>query len=327
MPRKPICYTFSGEKGLTLDDRLAARVAETCGLEHKLVRIAPDFFSDFAMHADRTVYLTDGCFGITGAHEIYLNRRARELAPVRLTGNYGREVLRGVSTFKQVRLSPSLLNPRFPLNPSAGHEVNGGKHPITFAAFSEIPSSLFGSLAAVRSQVSVRTPYLDNDLVALAYQAPHDLRQSTHPASSLIKANKPLLSKIPTDRRQSIEGSGPLAALKRFFCEVTFALDYLNNEGCPHWLSPFDATFNHLTSGLKIVGLHKYLHYRSWFRRELADYVKRIATDARTERSPFWNFGFVNQMASQHSEGHKNYVHEINVVLTLEATERLLLQG
>ena len=107
----PVCYTFSGERGRTLDDRVAGRVAEACGLEHRLLRIGPDFFSDFASHADRTVYITDGCCGVSGAHEIYMNAQARELAPVRLTGNFGSEVFRGVSTFKPIGLSPKLFNP------------------------------------------------------------------------------------------------------------------------------------------------------------------------------------------------------------------------
>ena len=88
MPAKSRFATRFLETGETFDDRLAARVAKACGLEHRLLRIGADFFSDFASHVDRTVYVTDGCFGLTGAHEIYLNRRARQLAPVRLTGNY-----------------------------------------------------------------------------------------------------------------------------------------------------------------------------------------------------------------------------------------------
>ncbi len=96
--RDIVCYTFSGEKGLTLDDRLATQVARACGLEHRLLRIGSDFFSDFAGYVDRTVYITDGCLGVLGAHEIYLNAQAWPLAPVRLTGNFGSEVLRGVST-------------------------------------------------------------------------------------------------------------------------------------------------------------------------------------------------------------------------------------
>ena len=104
-------YTFAGETGITLDDKIAARVAEACGLEHRLLRLQPDFFSNFAAHADKTVFATDGCFGISGAHEIYFNRQARELATTRLTGNYGSEVFRGISTFKPLGLLAELFNP------------------------------------------------------------------------------------------------------------------------------------------------------------------------------------------------------------------------
>src|SRR5205807_3996038 len=41
--QKPICYTFAGQKGDTLDARLAGRVAEVCGLEHQILRLGADF--------------------------------------------------------------------------------------------------------------------------------------------------------------------------------------------------------------------------------------------------------------------------------------------
>jgi asparagine synthase (glutamine-hydrolysing) len=325
---EPVCYTFSGENSQTLDGLIAARVAKTCGLAHRLLRIGPDFFSDFASHADRTVYATDGCFGVLGAHEIYLNKQARYLAPVRLTGNYGSEILRGVSTFKPLALSPNLFNPEFRRSlPSSTRSVaNGNEHPVTFGAFREIPWNLFGSLAAGRSQVTFRTPYLDNKIVALAYQAPGTLRASPLPAVNLVKDNAPSLYNIPTDMGEMGKTRGLACPLRRFYSKATFKLDYLNNEGFPHWLSPLDPLFQGLASSLKIVGLHKYLHYRSWFRRELAGYVKDVLTDTRTQQSPFWNPDFLENMAKDHIRGRKNYVREINAVLTVEAVERLLFR-
>jgi asparagine synthase (glutamine-hydrolysing) len=325
---KTICYTFSGETGCTLDDKLAARVASVCGLEHQLLRISADFFSDFSAHVDRTVYITDGYLGATGAHEIDLNKQARQLALVRLTGNYGSEVLRGVSTFKPLGISPSLMNPQFSgaHNFTAESVAHGSTHPVTFAAFREIPWNLYGRLAASRSQVSFRTPYLDNEIVALSYQAPQNLRTSSLPAWGLIKANNTLLNEIPTDRGRSPNSAALVARLRRFYCEATFKLDYLNNDGWPHWLSPFDPVFRRVTASLKILGLHKYLHYRSWFRREFAEYVKSVVTDARTRRSPLWNSAFLECMAQEHIGGRRNYVSEINAVLTLEAVDRLLFR-
>jgi asparagine synthase (glutamine-hydrolysing) len=324
--RNVVCYTFSGETGETFDDRLAVQVARVCGLEHRLLRIGSNFFSDFASHVDRTVYATDGYFGATGAHEIYLNKQARQLAPIRLTGNYGSEVLRGVSTFKPLKLSHALFNAEFncALHSTTGSLTNGSIHPVTFAAFREIPWNLFGSLAASRSQVVFRTPYLDNEIVALAYQAPERLRNSPVSAWRLVRASSGLLSRIPTDRRPSPDTSQPAAAFRRLLSEATFKLDYLNNEGWPNWLWPFDSVFTRVTSSLKIVGLHKYLHYRRWFRRELADYLKDVVNNARTQQAPFWNRRFLEKMVTEHLEGRHNYVSEINAVLTLEAIERLL---
>jgi asparagine synthase (glutamine-hydrolysing) len=326
--RNVACYTFSGEAGETFDDRIAAQVAKVCGLEHRLLRINSDFFSDFASHVDRTVYVTDGYFGANGAHEIYFNKQAKRLAPVRLTGNYGSEVLRGASTFKPLRLSSALFNPEFKhcLHSAPPLFGNGITHPITFAAFREVPWNLFGSLAAGRSQVAFRTPYLDNDIVALAYQAPEHLRNSPLPAWSLVKANRTALSRLPTDRRPPPDGRFLGSFLRRLFAEATFKLDYLNNEGWPNWLSPFDPIFARVTSNLKIHGLHKYLHYRRWYQLQLADYVQNVISDARNQQGQFWNCDFLRRMASDHIKGHKNYTLEINAVLTLEAVERLLLR-
>jgi len=115
--------------------------------------------------------------------------------------------------------------------------------------------------------------------------------------------------------------------LRRFFSEATFKLDYLHNEGWPNWLSPFESIFGRVASSLKIIGLHKYLHYRSWFRHELADYLRNVVNDSQIRQNQFWNRGFLSRMASEHINGHKNYILEINAVLTLEAVQRLLING
>ena len=325
----PFSYTFAGETGATLDARLAARVAEVCSLQHRILRIGADFFSNFASHVERTVFITDGGCGILGAHEIYLNAQARQLAPVRLTGAFGGEVLRGVSTLKFVGLSSQLLNPEFrrDTNTIAGQFTNGKVHPVSFAAFKEIPWNIFGSVAACRSQVTFRTPYLDNEIVALAFRAPESLRRSPVPALRFVNNNDPALGRIPTDRGDAGKNRGVASILRRFIAEATFKLDYYNSDGLPHLLSPLDPVLRRVSSGLGILELHKYLPYRHWFRRELAAHISEILADAQTRRMPFWNPGFLESMADDHIRGRKNYVREINAVLTLQAVERLLIQN
>jgi asparagine synthase (glutamine-hydrolysing) len=322
---KPACYTFGGESDETLDTQLAARVAETCGLDHQFLRIGPDFFSDFASHADRTVYATDGCFGVLGAHEMYLNRMARELAPVRITGNFGSEVLRSMSTFKPMDLSLGLFSADFNsrVKSAANALSSSGERPVTFAAFKEIPWNLFGSLAAGRSQVVFRTPYLDNEIVSLAFRAPNSVRMTALPAQRFVKRNSAALSKIPTDR--GLIGDRPRGTVRHFLSEAAFKFEYHTNEGLPNWLSTFDPFFKILNSAVGVFGRHKYLHYRRWLRNELAQYLNAAIDRASSRPSPFWNQTFVRQLGKAHISGRGNYLRELNAVLTIEAVERLLL--
>jgi asparagine synthase (glutamine-hydrolysing) len=325
---KPVCYTYSGEKRDTLDALLAARVAEVCGLEHQILRIGPDFFSNFASHVDRTVYVTDGSLGSLGAHEIYLNDQARALSPVRMTGVFGGEILRGVSMFKPLHLARRLVNADLAETVTSctrrwSHE---GEHPITFAAFHEIPELRFALPAASRSQVTFRTPYLDNEIVALAYQAPRSLFKSSLPALRFVKENKPVLGQIPTDRGLTVGNRAFAASFRSFSCEAAIKLDYFYSQGLPRRLSRLDPLFGRVLSGLGISGLHKCLRYRSWFQRELSEYVSGVVTAAQSRQSQFWNSSFLEGMAREHIAGHKNYVYEIDAVITLEAVERLLLR-
>jgi asparagine synthase (glutamine-hydrolysing) len=325
---KPICYTFSGEKRDTLDVRLAVRVAKTCGLEHQILRLGQDFFSDFASHVDRTVYATDGCLGSLGAHEIYFNNQARKLSPVRLTGVFGGEILRGVSMFKPLPVALRLVNSDLgkALTSCAHQWSHNGEHPITFAAFREIPEKRFATPAASRSQTSFRTPYLDNEIVALAYQAPEAVPTSIDFILSLIKTNNPSLSKIPTDMGGMGEANWVSATSRRIFSKAVCKLDYLRNEGLPQRLSRFNSLYTELTSALQIAGLHKYLHYRIWFQRELAAYVDSVLKDVQSHHCRLWNSRFLAHMALDHATGRKNYVREIDAVVTLEAVERLLFR-
>jgi asparagine synthase (glutamine-hydrolysing) len=328
VPRAPVCYTFSGLTEDTLDQRLAARVAAACHLQHHVLRIGPDFLSEYGRHVDRTVYVTDGCCGATGAHEVYLNAQARQLAPVRLTGNFGSEVLRSMSTFKPLPLAADLFDRDFRrfLTSVDTEPPRTNEHPVTFSAFREVPWNLFGTMAAGKSQITFRTPYLDNEIVSLAFRAPAVSRRSSDVALRFVNDNHAALGRIPTDRGYVVDAGGLTHAMRRVFSEVTFKLDYLYQEGLPHRLSQLDSMTGSL-SRLGLLGLHKYLPFRRWFRRELAGHVTDVLTDPRTARLPYWNAAYLGAMAHDHISGRRNYVREINAVLTLEAVDRLLVSG
>lgn len=322
----PVCYTYAGPQGATLDVRLGARVARACGLEHEVVRVGPDFLANYGSYVDRTVYATDGCAGPLGAHELYLSELARALSPIRLTGNYGSEVLRSMSTFKPLGLDERLIAPDFRAVIDRASAPRNGHHPVTEAAFREVPWHLFGTFCASRSQLTPRTPYLDNDIVELAYRAPASARRSPRSALQLVRQSRPELAAIPTDRGLACDDNPVRSLSRRLFCAVTFKLDYLHKEGLPSWLAPLQPLFR-LPESMGLLGLHKFLPYRNWFRRELAGYIGDAVGDAVARRSPYWDAGFLSSVVADHVSGRKNYINEINAILTIEAAERLLVRG
>ena len=91
----------------------------------------------------------------------------------------------------------------------------------------------------------------------------------------------------------------------------------------PHWLSAFDTRLRRLDLRFWQPGLHKYLHYGNWFRKELAGYLGERLTDLTIHQSQLWNRTFLDHVVRDHTDGRKNYLREINAVLTLEAIERL----
>ena len=104
------CYTFGSMFRENQDVRVARRVAAVCNQPHQVITAGPEFLSQFSHYAERAVYLTDGCVDVGRAPDLYLNEKAREIAPVRMTGNYGGEILRGVCAFKAAEPTPGLFS-------------------------------------------------------------------------------------------------------------------------------------------------------------------------------------------------------------------------
>jgi asparagine synthase (glutamine-hydrolysing) len=330
LPERPdniVSYTFAGTTGETLDAQLASRVAAECGVQHSLIRITSAFFSEFASLADRTVYITDGSFGVCGAHEIFLNNRARHLAPIRVTGNFGSEILRAVTTLKPLGLSPDLLDPDVRRSLSSrsltfDHDV----HPVSFSAFYEIPFHLSGVVRAAQSQVGWRTPYLDNDIVALAFRASPRIRHSSAAALQVIRRSHVGLSRIETDA--GLVPASWLSSCARYpWARISFKLDYWYGDGMPDWLVPVDSRLSQIGVRLWTPGLHKYLHYPRWFRKELSSYIRERLTDPTTFHNGLWDRRTLHRLIEDHIAGRRNYLREIDVSLTLGAIDRLLLRA
>ena len=188
-PRTLPCYTFVGPYRECIDGTLARLVAQHCGQTHEVIPVNGKFIEQFPALAEESVYVSDGAMDVTGSAELYVNRLAREIAPVRMTGNYGSEILRSNVAFRPRPLNPSLFNPEFLQLGSAAaatYEKEAEGNRLSFIAFKQVPWHHHSRLSVEQSQLTMRSPYLDNELVALAYQAPEGQEFSTTPALRFV---------------------------------------------------------------------------------------------------------------------------------------------
>src|SRR2546427_1518861 len=238
------CYTFGGMFRDCQDVLVARQVAGMCGQAHEVIPVGEEFLSRFPRYAERAVYLTDGCADVSRSPDLYVNERAREIASVRMTGNYGGEVLRRVRAFKPVEPLPGLFRPEFLSYVQQAEETYGsllGGHPLSFAVFRQAPWHHYGLLALEQTQVSVRSPYLDNDFMRTVFRAPESALQNNDVCLRLIADGDPALRRILTDRGPLGRSSGYLSAVAsrgilQFLTKAEYAYDYV----MPQWLAPID---------------------------------------------------------------------------------------
>jgi asparagine synthase (glutamine-hydrolysing) len=324
---KRASYTFGGMYRDCYDVQIAGQVARACGYEHQVLRLGPEFLRNFSDYAEKTVWLTDGTLDLGATHEVYLNGLARKIARVRITGNYGSEVLRGASTFKLSGLSTNLFNPDFlPYIQDATRSFEQLKYgnQVSVAAFRQIPWHLYGRLNAAQSQLTVRSPYTDNDLVALAYRARPSARQSASLWNRLILEQHRSLASIPTDRGYVGTRSSLSTLPYRFYNYLLFKAEWYHEAGMPHRLARMERHLPAALRPLPFVGTHKIEQYRMWFREGLFEPLRSILGSKSTE-TPYVNVRRLQDMLTAHREGRANFVTDIQRLASIALIQKLFV--
>jgi asparagine synthase (glutamine-hydrolysing) len=327
------CYTFGGIYRESQDVILARKVAEAWGQPYQVIRVAEEFLANFSSYAEKTVYLTDGCADVSRAPVLYANERAAEIAPVRMTGNYGSEVLRRLVAFKPNRPSGVFDGELTPHFQQATKTYNGTieANPLSFIAFRQMPWFHWGLLALEQTQISPRSPFVDNDVVRTAFRAPgaavvkSSIFADHDDCLHLIADGNRELSKIRTDRGLAVQG--PFGFLMRTLQEVTFKAEYEYDYGMPQWLARADHALSGLHTERFFLGRHKYYHFRVWYRDQLSKYIREMLLDPRTLSRSYLDRKKVEAIVNAHVSGRENHTSAINRVLTLELLHRSLLDG
>src|SRR5580658_2332051 len=329
-PKSLPCYTYGGIDRECRDVVVARRIAQECQQPYQVIPVGDEFFARFPHYAERSVYLTDGCVEVTRAPDLYLSERAREIAPVRMTGLYGDEIQRPqIRAFKPSPPAPGLFSPSLLPQVAAARQtyarlIQG--HPTTFAAFRQAPWHHYGILSLEQTQLAVRTPFLDNDFVRTAFRAPQLVTANNDVRVRLIGDGSAAMQRIRTDR--GFGGKPGLASwVDQKFQEFTFKAEYAYDYGMPQWLAGLDHFFSPLKLERLFLGRHKVYHYRVWYRDVLASYVKEMLLDSRTLSRPYLERKGVEAVVSGHLKGNRNHTTEIHRLLSLELIHRLFVDA
>ena len=333
------CYSFGGPYRDCQDVLLARKIAKMCGQTHEVIPIGNEFLSQFSRYAERTVYLTDCCADVNRASDLFANERARAIAPMRMTGNYGSEVLRRTEprrpntptpAFKPVDPMPGLFRGELLTHISAAkqtYERALQTNAASFAVFKQAPWHHYGLLALEQTQLGVRTPFLDKDLVHNVFRAPQSALVSSDVCLRLIDGGNHELRRLRSDRGLGGNGFKPLAKITHEYLEFTFKAEYAYDYGMPQMVAQIDHQLRALHLERLFLGRHKFAHYRVWYRDALAGYVRDMLLDSRTLNRPYLNRHTVESMVRGHLKGDRNYTTEIHKVLTLELIHRLFVDA
>jgi len=336
-PGKLPCYTFTGSYKDILDAKIAPKVAKICQQNFtKIVLEDTKLIKEYPSLVERVTYISDGLEGTDKADVLYFNAEARRIAPVRMTGKYGSQVLKGIFGFKPRPPSLNIINKDFKSYLDLAQSAAKGLekiHPLTFLLQGAIPWWWNAFVTLETSQIEIRSPFLDNELIQVLYQAPPlPLGFGIQFELNLIAKNKPELMKIPTTGTYGGTGIWPIPGIRKSFTLTQLILDKIyTREELPkhltHLMAKLDNSFiTPLHLDRIISGRAEFRRYRLWFRDELSDYIRDILLSEKTLSRPYWNRQGLTRVVNDHIKGQGNYLREIRKVLQVELLHRALIE-
>ncbi len=324
------CYSFGGPYRDCHDVKLARRIATMCQQSHMTLVAGPDMLTEFPQLAARCVEVSDGTMDVSGAVEVFMNRLARQISPVRITGNYGSEIVRGNVAFKPRHLGADLLEPQMKaLVALAQTRYNDERRcsDLAFVAFKQVPWHHQARLSVEQSVLTMRSPYLDNRLVALMFRASPTMRSSREPSLALVHEGRADLASLPTDRGLVYGRPTWAARLRHGMREFSARAEYAYDYGMPDRAVRIDRLLAPLHPERLFLGRHKFYHFRLWYQHQLAPFVRDLLLAPNASAQAWYRPGALRTMVEAHLQGRANHTLDIHRALTLELIQQRLLQS
>jgi asparagine synthase (glutamine-hydrolysing) len=327
-PGQMPCYSFGGIYRECHDVRLARRIAQICGQTHRTFVAGTDMLRDFPRLAAQCIEVSDGTMDVSGAVELHVNRLAREVSPIRLTGNYGSEIVRGNVAFRPRKLRPGVYAHELaPLLDAAARTFHEERQvsDLRFVAFKQVPWHHHARLSVEQSLVTMRTPFLDPQLVGLMFRASPAMRLSRDASLRLIHDGDQALGALPTDRAIAHGRPTPPDRLRHVLREFSVRAEYAYDYGMPDWLARTDQALRTLQLERLFLGRHKFYHFRIWYRDALAGFLRETLLSSSASVQQWFRPGRLQSLVDEHVGGHANHTLDLHRALTLELVSRQML--
>jgi asparagine synthase (glutamine-hydrolysing) len=313
------CYTFGSMYRPTMDVSVAQAVAAECDQPHHVLELDRRFLAGIDEHFRQAVYASDGYLGLAGSAELYLNRKASLIAPTRVTGNWGGELMRGVRAFKFRVPKGDFVDRRVGEHISKVGETFRSAadiHPVSYTLFQQLPYQGYGRYAVERSQLLTRSPFLANRVVTAVYQAPVATRTSIELVMRVLMQRPGLLA-IPTDTGRLGHSPRTISLLRQSYRRMLVKAEYLTSHGAPDWMAALSSRLPVLERGF--LGRDKFQHFRVWMRNELSSFVRDMLfhDDQRDTLAAWFDMRRVSTMVTDHIASRANYTEEIDKVMTV----------
>jgi asparagine synthase (glutamine-hydrolysing) len=330
MQRSIPCFSWRGPHRESLDIKVAKKVIKMLGLEYHVLPIGKDFFENFPHYAHKTVYVSDGAADVYKSHEIYLNALTRNVAPIRLTGKYGTQIMSRRNFVPKMRLERNLFSKEL-----ISHMRDLDQRGCPIQGRDSILDAIrllwsTGFLAIEMSQLVVRTPYADKELVMFLFSAPDDYLANSNVQKSIIQNNYPRLAGTPSDKGSYIKTDSRFKNMKLGSMALLFKSLTTLDKAYLHFDVPH--IFTRLDPFMRFTGLEKlflgssYLvAYRLWIKRELRDFMQKMLLSEQTLSRPYFNAEFIKKVATDHFSNRGNYTREIGRIVSFEMWHRLFV--
>jgi asparagine synthase (glutamine-hydrolysing) len=198
-------------------------------------------------------------------------------------------------------------------------------HRVSFGAFRQAPWHHFGLQALENSQLTIRSPFMDNEVVRTAFLGPDSGISNESVCLRLIQDGNRALSNVPTDR--GLGEAGAIGAAHRRALHFQFRAEYAYDYGMPDWLVAIDRRISAFKPERLFLGRHKFLHYRFWYRYALSSYVRDLLLNPRALSRPYLDSEQVRNAVEGHLQGKRNVTVAIHKLLTLELIHRLFIDS